>query len=219
MIGHLSGKVLHLSSDSLLIDVGGIGYEVHVPARAAEGLQVGAIASFYIYTHLRADGRSEAALELFGFQNPWEKQVFLTLTSVSGVGFRTALGMFNALSPDVLMTAIFRQDRGTLTSAPGIGKKTAERLIVELSEKAQKLMQSRGPISKEPLLDTRKSQPVKDSDSWEEAQTALLSLGYKDVEASAALRKVFEESEGQDLTVQTFVTKALKHLGRGRVSL
>lgn len=216
MIGYLSGVVLDRSTKSALLDIQGVGYEVHLSERLVQNLVVGQRAAFYIFTHLRADGRSEGALELFGFSTPWEKDVFLALTSVSGMGFRTALAALGALPPESILGAIVKQDRMTLTSAPGIGKKTAERLIIELSEKAQALLaQRRSPQSKGAVVQQSPIQEDPSLELWQEAQGALTALGYKDFEISAALKKVYQDAQGQDLTTPTFITKALKILGRG----
>ena len=174
---------------------------------------------------------------MFGFSNLWEKRVFLALTSVSGVGFRTALGILNALSPDAVLNGIIRQDRTLLTSAPGIGKKTAERLLVELSDKAQKLLSERAVLNRtapasnssfdaslaieEQVQSLEVSQPEEESvddnlSYWQEAQEALMALGYRESEAAAALRQVFSENKSKDFTVQTFVTTALQKLSRAR---
>src|SRR5690349_4588784 len=120
MIGYLSGKFLSSDDSSVIIDVGGVGYSVLVPSRAVIGWLPGASVELFIHTNLR-----ENALELFGFTAAWEKKVFLLLTSVSGIGPRTALAILSGLETEVLLSAIVREDRATLGSVSGVGKKTA----------------------------------------------------------------------------------------------
>jgi Holliday junction DNA helicase RuvA len=152
----LSGTVDSLFQEGAIVtatlDVSGVGYEVRLVGRAMHTLRVGQKLRLYIYTHLRADGRSEGALELFGFETAWEKRVFLLLTSVNGVGFRTAVGILSAVDAPALMQSIVRDDRRMLTAVPGIGKKTAERILIELKDKAVKLMAERGRDDSSPKM-------------------------------------------------------------------
>ena len=225
MIGFLSGKILDYTGDTLLIDVAGVGYEVAISSRQEVHYHQGAAVSLHIYTHLRADGRSESALELFGFQTLWDKRAFLLLTSVSGVGYRTALGILASIDAHTILTAIVRQDRATITSAPGVGKKTAERLILELTEKAHKLLlekphESLGSPSFGSISAARASAPTaahNNSDHWQEACEALVALGYRESDAATALRHILNENRDADFTTQTFVTTALQHLSRGKL--
>lgn len=240
MIGSITGRIQSVEQDGAmamaLIDVGGIGYEVHVASRAADRLHVGAACTLQIYTHLRADGRSDGALELFGFASAWEKKAFLLLTSVSGVGLRTAQGILSAMDAKTILQAIVRQDRATLTAAPGVGKKTAERILLELAEKASKLLMERPkdeafaatqavgmapapsalPEAKVAAATAPAVGPdafaAEEPDFWLEAQQALTSLGFKEGDAIQALRDVYRESQGKDINVQAFVRGALGKL-------
>ena len=226
MIGFLDGTVAEISrgdnTTALVLAVGGVGYEVLMPSRAAEHLREGGSAKLHIYTHMRADGRGDSALELFGFERAWDKRAFLFLTSVSGVGFRTALGILSAVDPAVVIQAIVRQDRATLTSVPGVGKKTAERLIVELADKAPALLALRPRDTSSAAVDsTSVSAAVNaamatfetESDVlWVQARQALLALGFKEVDAANAMRDYYKDAAGKDLTVTTFVRGALSKL-------
>ncbi len=225
MIGFLDGTVAEISrgesTTSLVLAVGGVGYEVLMPSRAAEHLREGGAAKLHIYTHMRADGRGDSALELFGFERAWDKRAFLLLTSVSGVGFRTALGILSAVDPAVVLQAIVRQDRATLTSVPGVGKKTAERLIVELGDKVPALLAMRsrdGGASTaatpgNAALNAAMESFEAESDAlWVQARQALLALGFREVDAANALRDYYKDAVGQDLTVTTFVRGALSKL-------
>lgn len=142
MIGYLIGKFRGFDQDNIVVDVGGVGYSVCVPSRISAGLVSDAKIEIFVHTHLR-----ENALELFGFATPWEKSVFLALTSISGIGPRTATAMLGGLDGETILSSVIREDRATLTSVSGIGKKIAERLITELSDKARKLLAERpGPL-------------------------------------------------------------------------
>lgn len=138
MIGYLAGRYLAAEDNSVIVDVSGVGYNVLVSSRNLIGLHPGSPIELFIHTNLR-----ENALELFGFGSAWEKKVFQILTSVSGVGPRTALTILNGLDGETILSAIVREDRATLGSVSGVGKKTAERLIIELCDKARKLLAER----------------------------------------------------------------------------
>lgn len=136
MIGFLRGTLLEKTPDALLLDVGGVGYEVQVPlsslcALPAEGLP----ANLYVHTHVRED-----ALRLFGFASLFDRKVFEALISVTGVGPKLALQLLGPLDGKELCTAIVEGRAPLLVSIPGVGAKTAERLILELKPKLQKLL-------------------------------------------------------------------------------
>jgi Holliday junction DNA helicase RuvA len=190
---------------------------VLVPAQVAQGFAAGRPdlnVELYVHTNLR-----ENALELFGFPSLWEKKVFLMLTSVSGVGPRTALGMLGGLDAATLLTSIVREDRATLTSVSGVGKKTAERLILELGDKARKLLAEKGQTASEPGLAgpipaqgaSAKSAPDV-ADAWNEAVAALVQLGYREAEAVAAVRTT--SSNGAS-SLGDLVKGSLRLLARG----
>jgi Holliday junction DNA helicase RuvA len=138
MIGYLSGKFLAAEDGGILVDVAGVGYSVLVGSRVSAGLAPGALVEIFVHTNVR-----ENAIDLFGFSSLWEKKVFQTLISVSGVGPKTALAVLNGLDAEVVLSAIMREDRATLTSVSGVGKKTAEHMITDLAEKARKLLAER----------------------------------------------------------------------------
>ena len=212
MIGYLTGKILNQPTDTghVLIGLNGVGYEVLVPARIAQTLVTGKEAEFFIHTHVRED-----ALELFGFESEWDKKVFLALTSVSGVGPRTGLSVLSTLDGMTLLTAIASEDKAVLTSAPGVGKKTADRLMVELKEKATKLLAERG-VGFGLNLSSKKSIPAQGAVSAQgllngimgEAAAALTALGYKDSEAWTTVRDV--ASTDENMTLQNLIRKSLQ---------
>lgn len=228
MIGHLAGKFLGADETGALLSVNGVGYSVLAPARVTDRLAPGSDLELYIHTNLR-----ENALELFGFASAWEKRVFLALTSISGVGPRTAIAMLNSLDAETILSSIVREDRATLTSAQGIGKKTAERLIIELGEKARKLLAERPntrsatglPASGKPAkkgVEVPAQGAVANSldvtDLWNEALAALVSLGYRDADAISAIRMVSSKAEKQGdplPTLEKLIMSSLQLMSRG----
>lgn len=174
MIAHLRGKLLSKSPQTAVVEAGGVGYEatISIPtftALPAEGNEV----SLLIYTHVRED-----ALALFGFTTATEKRLFEKLLSISGIGPKLAVTVLSGLPPERLIAAIHAQDHATLTRIPGVGKKTAERIVLELKDKLQELA---------PAVGTSTATPVA-----EDVLSALVNLGYqrasaqKGVEAAMA---------------------------------
>lgn len=178
MIACLTGKLALLGRETVVVDVQGVGYEARISERTRQTLQELALGdAMTLTTHLivREDG-----MELFGFANPQEKELFLLLTKVSSVGPRTALNVFSALSLTEIIRAIVGNQPKVLSSAPGIGAKTAQRIILELREKLGKLQLAlpASPAAEAPSLP---------SDWLEELELTLLALGYAPEEIQQAL--------------------------------
>ncbi len=170
MIGHLQGTVLRASPERVLVDVQGVGYEVHIPlstyyeiARAGPGGAVG----LFIHTHLREDG-----IALFGFWSEREKLLFEKLIAVSGIGPRLARVVLSGMAADDLLAALAGGDLGRLTTIPGIGRKTAERMVLELRDKVREL-----------AAELPGKEPAADGD----VVSALVNLGYKPSQAERAV--------------------------------
>lgn len=225
MIGFLKGKILSTDEDTVLLDTGGVGYQVFVPTRCVFGLRTSDELSLFIHTSVR-----ENALDLFGFLSAWEKKVFLTLTSVSGVGPKTALGILSGVEPDVLLKLLVRQDKLSLTKIPGIGKKTSERIVLELADKAQKILLEKNGSSDGPKTSIEKSDsnviPAQGASAYDidlirEAVQALVGLGYKEQEASSLIQgKVLElETAGATWTTQELVRQTLQSLSKSKFSM
>ena len=140
MIAYLSGKILIKLTNSAVIDVNGVGYEVQIPLSTYYDLgEVGSTVSLQIYTQVRED-----AIQLFGFRTALEKELFLKLLSVTGVGPKLGLTMLSGLSAEELIQAILAGNLVQLTAIPGVGRKTAERLLLELKDKlTQKVIKSK----------------------------------------------------------------------------
>jgi Holliday junction DNA helicase RuvA len=167
MIANLIGKVLSKKEDSLILDVNGVGYEVFLPKNSILKLpEEGQIIALKIYTHVRED-----ALLLYGFLTQLEKDIFLNLISVSGIGPKVALNILSNVSAYDIINYIILEDANMFSKSPGVGKKLAERIIVELKSKINKLTQNITFITKDKINF--------DTEIVKLATGALLSLGYK----------------------------------------
>jgi Holliday junction DNA helicase RuvA len=171
MIGRLSGTLLEKNPPQLLIDCSGVGYEVSVPMSTFYNLP-GLGEKVVLLTHLAV--REDAHL-LYGFGNAEEREVFRQLIKISGVGARTALSILSGMSVSELSNAITLQESGRLTRVPGIGKKTAERLLLELKGKLGADIGASG---------------AQHGDASSDILNALLALGYSDKEATLAMKQV-----------------------------
>jgi Holliday junction DNA helicase RuvA len=173
VIGRLAGILVEKRPPTLLVDVGGIGYEVDVPMSTFYGLP-GIGEPLTLLTHLAI---REDAHQLYGFTTQAERSAFRALIRISGVGARTALAVLSGLSVDELAQAVTRQDAATLKRLPGIGQKTAERLLLELKGKLGAEIEGA-------------SGPAGATDAGGDVLRALLALGYSEREAAAAARQV-----------------------------
>ena len=131
MIAFLTGKLLEKSANSVIVDVGGVGYEVAIPLSTFYEIgEVGEIVELRVYTNVRED-----AIQLFGFKTQREKELYLKLISVQGVGAKSGITMLSGMSADEIVSALRTENLAKLTSIPGVGRKTAERLVIELRDK------------------------------------------------------------------------------------
>lgn len=205
MIGYLKGEILDHSDGKMLIgvgDVGRVGYSVSVPQSAAYGTYSdGQTLELYIYTHVR-----EEAFDLYGFHSKYEKALFLILLSVSGVGPKSALGILSGIEPEQLVNAIIQGDQALLTRTPGVGKKTAERIIVELRDSLKKKLDSgligRPSVGLATGATVRDIAPSVGSSVFEDAKSALIGLGYREQEVLQILHRVmqdFQPTRSEDL--------------------
>ncbi len=179
MIAHLKGQLIEKSPVSLVVDVQGVGYEVFIPLTAYYNLpESGAEVSLYIHTRIRED-----SLKLFGFVNEADKQMFELLTRISKVGPKIALAILSGMTAQDLTQAVFNHDISTLSTIPGVGRKTAERLALELKDKLSELN-----LQPEAAANTMPGSGLKD-----DAVSALVNLGYKKAAAEQALKKVWRD--------------------------
>lgn len=178
MISLLSGVVADLAADHVVMDCHGVGYQAFCPTRTLGALQTGKPAKLYIITHVRED-----ALQLFGFIDKPERDAFTLITGVSGVGPRIALSLLSTLSGAEIAAAVSTNQPSMLARANGVGKKLAEKIIVELKDKAQTLALAEGSL---PHV-TRITGPIADITS------ALVNLGYQPKTAETAAAKAIED--------------------------
>lgn len=196
MIAHLTGKLLLKSPDHCVIETGGVGYLVSISLSTFETMPgADEMTALHIHTHVREDH-----IALYGFKTLEEKTVFQKLISVSGVGPKTGLGILSGLEANELALAIANKDTDKLTAIPGIGKKTAERIVMELKDKIGLglTIQSKGMARPQTQL-------------TDEAISALINLGYQKTVAENALKKI-ELSDS--MPIEAVIKKALKELMR-----
>ncbi len=198
MIAYLQGTLSEVGSDSLVLLTGGVGYQVHVSKPTLQGLpELGSSLELKIVTIVREDNFS-----LYGFHGTLEKELFQKLLQVSGIGPKVALTILSCLTPQDFAEAVGKEDLLRLTAIPGIGKKTAERLILELKDKMLALLAMAGEA---PSIASR-ALPVSLS---EEAISALTNLGYTRQEAARALRTI---PKAEELPIEILVKEGLKAL-------
>jgi len=198
MIAFLRGRVLEKQPNRVIVDVAGVGYDVAVPLSTfyVAG-DPGAEIALRVHTHVRED-----QLALFGFATPLELTVFERLIAISGIGPKLALAVLSGLEPRELVTAIQRGDVSRLTSIPGVGKKTAERIVLELRERLPKALESAGTVTTQTPGDRLR----------DDLLSALTNLGYH----RQAIDKVLERhfSADSDRTFEDLLRSSLKELSR-----
>lgn len=205
MIAYLSGKIFDKSPDTVIVNVGGIGYDVQISLTTFYELgETGSDVELRIYTHVRED-----AIQLFGFNTEREKQLFLKLISVQGVGARSAVTMLSGMKPDEIIAALRTENLAKLTAIPGVGKKTAERMVIELRDKIASLSSIASAIGNvtEPL-----SGEFSESSVFDDALSALVNLGYKKDAAEKALRQALKD--GTEQNVQKLLRASLQILAK-----
>ena len=202
MIGYLKGVISHIFVNSCFIDVHGVGYRTYAPASTLDTLCVGQEAMLYTYMSVRED-----AIVLYGFATQDEYDLFMLLIGVNGVGPKVALGILSAGTADSFRLAVHQKDIKGLTKMPGIGKKTAERIVLELQDKI-------GPVASEDAgaADLGNSAATGLSDILAETLAALTSLGYSEQE----VLPVAESHLAGCTTVEQLLKETLKALGSGR---
>jgi Holliday junction DNA helicase RuvA len=181
VIAHISGTLAQKIPGEAVVDVGGVGYQIFIPLNVFYRLpEIGAAVRLQIYTHVRED-----ALQLFGFQDHEEKQLFLLLIGVSGIGPKLAVNILSGIAAEDLARALKEADQARLVAIPGVGRKLAERMIVELKDKFTSLAPA-GPES---------AKPEGGSQLLLDAVSALVNLGYKRPDAEKVVREVLRRGE------------------------
>ena len=196
MIGRLTGRLAAKAPDGVLLDVGGVGYLVHIPLSTFYDLpEAESPASLWIHTHVRED-----TLALYGFLTERERSLFLLLMSVAGIGPRVALTVLSGIPPAELVDALRQQDVRRLVAVPGVGKKTAERMVLELAEKVVAFA-AEAPAGAPAAV------------ASEDVVSALTNLGYRRPEAERAVEAIARGGAPADFG--DYLKAALKRLTGG----
>ena len=196
MISFLDGVLVSKSPTEITVDVNGVGYSVQIPLSTFEKLN-GVNQRVRIFTHLHV---REDAMQLFGFATEPERELFRMLISVSGIGPRIAQGVLSGMNASELRQCITSGDVAALTTIQGVGRKTAERIVIELRDKV-------GRVGETVIAAGGKESSVRS-----EALSALLSLGYTRATAEAALREVLQDAK--NLSLEEVIKQALRHASR-----
>lgn len=197
MIAYLKGRALQITAETAIIEVGGIGYEAYCSGGAFRKIVVGETVELYTYLQVKEDG-----VTLFAFGSMKEKELFLKLTSVSGVGPKLAISVLTGLSADELLQAIYAADVKRLSAVKGLGKKTAEKIVLELHGKisAEEVMKASGDSL------TAAVQSVQVSAEDDEAISALMGLGFTKNESAQAVKRAHDQGAK---SVEDIIRKAL----------
>jgi Holliday junction DNA helicase RuvA len=206
VIASVRGKVLSLSPGSAVVEVGGLGLDVQCVPAALAGLRVGQTATLATSLVVRED-----SLTLFGFDRPESRDLFVVLQSVTGIGPRIAQAVLAVLEPDALRTAVAREDLTALTRVPGIGRKGAARIVLELTGKL-------GPAVSAAAVDGQPAGPA--APDWEgQVHTGLVGLGWSSRDADGAVEAIrplaTEQLTAGDVNVGALLRAALQRLSRG----
>lgn len=202
MIAFLSGKLLEKQANTVIVQVGGIGYEVTIPLSTFYELgEPGSEVELRIYTHVRED-----AIQLFGFKTTRERDLYLKLISVQGIGAKSGVTMLSGMSAEEIIAAIRTNDLSRLTTIPGVGRKTAERLVIELRDKVSELAVAAGASA------STSGEQFSSDHVFDDALSALVNLGYQRSAAERALKKVVQE--GTEMSVQKLLRRSLQALAK-----
>lgn len=202
MIARLTGILLSKSPQSVIIDAAGVGYQAFVPLSTFYQLpdEMEKV-SLHVYTHVRED-----TLQLFGFQTELEKKTFLLLISVSGIGPKLALNILSGIGFEDLLGAIVMADPERIAAVPGVGKKTSQRITLELRDKASLL-------SEDIDLRPRERIEIRHKEIFDDALSALSNLGYSSRDAKRALEHVLRTDA--EVNLEALLKEALRRLARG----
>lgn len=196
MIAYLSGKILEKEATRLIIDVQGVGYEVFTSTITSASLgEVGQVANLFINTIVRED-----ALLLYGFHSKEEKQLFSMLTSINKIGPKIAIGILSSITPSELQSIVLSNNPVALSKLPGIGAKTAPKIILELKDKIMSLN-----------IDNKLSAS---NIKVQEAISALTSLGFSNALAQKAVQNAVDELSDVNYTIEDLIKKSLKYANK-----
>ena len=204
MIAHLTGILFSKNPQSIIVDTAGVGYQILIPLSTFYQLpdEMEKV-SLHVYTHVRED-----MLQLFGFQTEIEKEIFLLLISVSGIGPKLALNILSGIGLEDLLGAIVRADSERIAAVPGVGKKTSQRITLELREKVSDL--SQGIEEQRPR---ERVVEIRNREIFDDALSALMNLGYPSTSARRVVENVLRNNN--DMNLDTVLKESLRNLARG----
>lgn len=198
MIGYVEGTISHAFADSCFVNVGGVGYRVFIASSTRNRLKLGQQARLFTYLSVRED-----AMTLYGFLTQEEYDLFMHLTGISGIGPKVALGILSAIEPQAFCKAVGQKQASVLVKLPGIGKKTAERIIVELHDKL-------GQFAANDDEDAAEDIAIESTGETDEIVQALVGLGYTQAEVLPVVRRL-------DLSqpIEVLIKQALREFMKG----
>ncbi|HWF90404.1 MAG TPA: Holliday junction branch migration protein RuvA [Pyrinomonadaceae bacterium] len=206
MIAHLSGTLLSKEPNQVIVDVAGVGYDVTIPLSTFYDLDdQESNVKLLIYTHVKED-----ALQLYGFKTAGERKLFVHFISVSGVGPKLAIALLSHMKTDELIESIKSNNLARLTQIPGVGRKTAERLVVDLRDKMIQLSQAQ--VAEETGVRPETTYVSSEDTVRADALSALMNLGYQRSAAEKAIDAALVD--GGDVTVESILRRSLKKLAR-----
>ena len=202
MIAHLTGILFSKSPQSVVIDTAGVGYHINIPLSTFYQLpdEMEKV-SLHVYTHVRED-----MLQLFGFQTKREKEIFLLLISISGIGPKLALNILSGIGIEELLSAIMSADSERISAIPGVGKKTSQRITLELKEKVSDIFEGTEVRPREKVQ-------IKNKEIFDDALSALINLGYPRKSAKIVIENVLHNDN--DINLDTLLKEALRSLASG----
>lgn len=204
MLAYIKGIIESKTNEYIVIDVGGLGYKVFMSGIAIQNIgEIGEIVKVHTYYRVREDD-----ISIFGFATPEELRMFELLLTVSGVGAKVALAILANISITDFVLAVINGDVTKIVQVPGIGKKSAERIILELKDKLKKIQQENKLEGN--VANTKIEKAIKQNDNIEEAISALQVLGYSNKE----IEKAFEKIDKENITTEGLIRKALLLLGK-----
>lgn len=207
MIAHLSGTLLSKQATSVIVDVAGVGYELAIPLSTFYDLgEIGEPVQLRVYTHVRED-----ALQLYGFKTARERELFLQLISVNGVGPALAIKLLSGMNADEMIASIRTNNLVRLVAIPGVGRKTAERLVVDLRDKIAALS---SPALEEEFAAKAavEGAPTTTEAMRNDAMSALANLGYQRAAVEKAVKNALDE--GGELSVEVILRRSLRSLAK-----
>jgi len=201
MIAHLTGILFSKRPQSVVVDTTGVGYHIYIPLSTFYQLpdEMEKV-SLHVYTHVRQD-----MLQLFGFQTETEKEIFLLLISVSGIGPKLALNILSGIGIKELLSAIVSADSERISAIPGVGKKTSQRITLELKEKVSDILEG---IEIHP----REKMQIRNKEIFDDALSALINLGYPSKSAKIVIENVLRNDN--DINLDTLLKEALRNLAK-----